>query len=414
MKGMIDSDRSDSGYLADTGVTSNMFAVLQMIRKPVGRLTAVLAVVWLAACQPVSLANQGDGAAASGTVPVALLVPHGTSDAREQQLARDLENAARLAVADLSGVQIDLRVYGTAGQAAQAQQAALNAAEDGARIILGPLRAESANAVALAMANRKINVLAFSNNPTIAGGNLFILGQTFQNTADRLTDFAVGQGKSRLVAVHADTVAGRLGRVAIEQAARDRGATVVATVGFDFSQDGVVSAVPEIRSAVETNAADGLFLTANSAGALPLFVQMLPEAGLAPDRIQYIGLSRWDTPPQTLDLPGVAGGWFALPDQARTAEFQSRFMAAYGNAPHPIAGLAYDGIAAIGALAKSGDTDTLSRASLTQSAGFQGVNGVFRLRPDGSNERGLAVATIRDKKVVILSPAPRSFRGAGS
>jgi len=391
-----------------------MFAVLRMIRKPVARVAAILATAWLAACQPVSLAGPVGGSAGSGPVPVALLVPHGASDAQEQQLARDLENAARLAVADLAGVEIDLRVYGTAGQAAQAQQAALNAAEDGARIIIGPLHAESANAVALAMANRNINVLAFSNNPTIAGGNLFILGQTFQNTADRLMEFAVRQGKSRVVAVYADTLAGRLGRAAIEQATINNGASLAGAVGFDFSQDGVVGAVPAIRSTVDTNAADSVFLTANSAGALPLFAQMLPEAGLMPDRIQYIGLSRWDTPPQTLELPGVAGGWFALPDQARTAEFRSRFRAAHGNAPHPIAGLAYDGIAAIGALAKSGNADALSRAALTQSAGFQGVTGVFRLRPDGSNERGLAVATIRDKKVVILSPAPQSFRGAGS
>jgi hypothetical protein len=344
---------------------------------------------------------------------VALLVPHGSGDAQEAQLARDLENAARLAVSDLAGVQIDLRVYGTAGQAQQAQQAALNAAADGARIIIGPLHAESANAVAVAMAPRNINVLAFSNNPTIAGGNLFILGQTFQTTANRLANFATRQKKSRIMAVYSDNLAGQLGRAAIEQAVRDNGATLAGSVGYEFSQEGVIDAIPKIKTAAETNAADAIFLTANSAGALPLFTQMLPENGLGPDRIQYIGLSRWDTPPQTLDLPGVQGGWFALPDPARASQFTQRFSAAYGNAPHPIASLAYDGIAAVGALVKSGNREALGRAALTQSAGFQGVSGVFRFRPDGSNERGLAVATIRDKRVTILSPAPQSFGGAG-
>ena len=47
-------------------------------------------------------------------------------------------------------------------------------------------------------------------------------------------------------------------------------------------------------------------------------------------------------------------------------------------------------------------------------SGFVGVNGVFRLLPDGTNQRGLAVATIRDNAVVILDPAPRSFAGSGS
>ncbi len=390
-----------------------MFAVSTLLRKPLARLAAILALIGLAACDiaPGAMTGGGGSVARGGVVAVALLVPHGTANAQEAQLARDLESAARLAVADLAGVEIDLRVYGTAGQPAQAQQAALNAAADGAQIIIGPLHAESANAVAVAMAQRNINVLAFSNNPTIAGGNLFVLGQTFRNTADRLAAFATSQGKSRILAVYSENVAGRLGLEAITQAVQAQGGTLAGSVGYDFSQDGVVNAVPVIRSTAETNAADAIFLTANSAGALPLFSQMLPEAGLGPDRVQYIGLARWDTPRQTLDLPGLQGSWFALPDPGRAAAFESRFRAANGNSPHPIAGLAYDGIAAVGALTKAGRG--LTRGDLTQAAGFQGVSGVFRLRPDGTNERGLAVATITDKRVQILSPAPQGFGGAG-
>ena len=63
------------------------------------------------------------------------------------------------------------------------------------------------------------------------------------------------------------------------------------------------------------------------------------------------------------------------------------------------------------ALAKQGRG--LDRASLTQGAGFVGVNGIFRLRSDGSNERGLAVATIQNNQLQIIDPAPRSFAGAG-
>ncbi|MBC7131612.1 MAG: penicillin-binding protein activator [Roseovarius sp.] len=389
-----------------------MFGRFTLLCKPLTRLAAILALVGFAACDMAPVATPGAGGVSrGGAVPVALLVPHGTANPQEAQLARDLENAARLAVADLAGVEIDLRVYGTAGQPAQAQQAARNAAADGARIIIGPLHAESANAVAVAMARDNVNVLAFSNNPSIAGGNLFILGQTFHNTADRLAEFATRQGKSRFMAVHSDNFAGRLGLEAITRAVQAQGATLMGSVAYEFSQDGVVNAVPVIRATAETNAVDSIFLTANSAGALPLFSQMLPEAGLGPERVQYIGLARWDTPPQTLELPGVQGGWFALPDPARAAAFESRFRAAHGTSPHPIAGLAYDGIAAVGALTRAGRG--LTRGDLTQPAGFQGVSGVFRLKPDGTNERGLAVATIVNKRVQILSPAPQGFGGAG-
>jgi len=393
-----------------------MFAVLPITRKVVIRLIALVSLIWVAACEPAGLGGMGGAGLPidpGAPVAVALLVPHGSSAPGEAALARDLEAAARLAVADLAGVQIDLRVYGTAGQPGQAQQAALNAVSDGARIIIGPLHAESANAVAVAVAPSNVNVLAFSNNPTIAGGNLFVLGQTFDNTADRLMRYAARQGKKRILTVSSNNLAGQLGAQAIARAAASSGAQIVGNVGYDFSQQGVVAAVPQITQTANSTSAEAIFLTANSAGALPLFAQMLPENGLSPEMTQYIGLARWDTPSQTLNLPGLQGGWFAMPDRGKAQAFQSRFAQANGNQPHPIAGLAYDGIAAVGALIKTGKTNALSKSGLTQSAGFQGVDGVFRLRQDGTNQRGLAVATAQNGRVVILDPAPRGFGGAG-
>ncbi|MEO0567796.1 MAG: penicillin-binding protein activator [Pseudomonadota bacterium] len=389
-----------------------MFAVFASLRKTLNRLVVFYVLIALAACQTTTVGT-GQSIDAAAPVPVALLVPHGAQGINEQKLARDLENAARLAVSDLVGVEVDLRVYPTAGSTANAQSSALQAVEDGAKIIVGPLRGEAANAVSLAMAPKNINVLAFSNNASIAGGNLFVLGQTFEDTANRLMGFAANQGKRTVLTVHSRNLAGTTGRDAILQAVANNGLNSAGTVSYDFTQDGVINAIPAIKSAAESNQADTIFLTANAAGALPLFSQLLPENGLTSDVTQLVGLSRWDTPPQTLDLPGVQGGWFALPDPQRTAQFESRFGAAFGERPHPLAGLSYDAIAAIGALAQSGDPDALSRGSFTQGAGFQGVNGIFRFNQRGTTERGLAVATIDAKQVVVLSPAPRSFDSAG-
>lgn len=389
-----------------------MFAVLTPARKVLWRLAALFSILALAACQTVAPGG-GPRVDPGAAVPVALLVPRGSGNPGDDVLAQSLENAARLAIADLDGVEIDLRVYSTAGNAAQAEQSARQAVGDGAKIILGPVYAESANAVAVAVAPRNVNVLSFSNNTTIAGGNLWVLGPTFRNTASRLVNYATAQGKSRILVVHSNDVAGQLGNQAIQQAIAASGATLAGTVSHEFSQQGVVSAVSQIVSTARANAADALFMTANSAGALPLLSQMLPEAGLGPDTTQYIGLSRWDIPPQTMDLPGVQDGWFAIPDPQISATFRSRYQAANGTAPHPIGGLAYDGIAAIGALVKNGQSNALSGAALTQAAGFQGTGGIFRLRPDGTNERGLAVATIRNRQVVVIDPAPRAFGGAG-
>ena len=69
---------------------------------------------------------------------------------------------------------------------------------DGAQVIVGPLRSDAANAAAVAARDDNVNVLAFSNNPTIAGGNVFVLGPTFDNTARRLVGYAKRNGRDRI------------------------------------------------------------------------------------------------------------------------------------------------------------------------------------------------------------------------
>ncbi|MEX0338582.1 MAG: penicillin-binding protein activator [Arenibacterium sp.] len=390
-----------------------MFAVFERARKSAISCFALLGLLALAACDTVAIGGGGPSIDTSKPVPVALLVPRSSAQAGDAVLAQSLENAARLAISDLDGVRIDLKVYDTGGNAATAAAVAKEAVDDGARILLGPVYAESANAVGVTVANRNINVLSFSNNPSIAGGNVFILGPTFDNTAQRLTRYAATQGKGNMLVVHGNDLSGQTGRDAIQRAAAGSGASVVGVVPYDLSQQAVINAIPQIRDSVRSSGAQSIFLTANTAGALPLLTQLLPEAGISKEETQFIGLSRWDIPPQTLELPGVQGGWFALPDPNKTGQFRARYQSAYGDTPHPIGGLAYDGIAAIGALVSAGKSDALTGAALTQGAGFQGVGGIFRLLPNGTNQRGLAVATIQDRQVVVVDPAPVSFSGAG-
>lgn len=390
-----------------------MLSVIRQARKSLGQMLAGLGAVVLSACVPAT----GPGTAppaGGGTVQVALLVPSGSGQSQDELFGSNLENAARLAMADLSGVKVDLRVYRTGGSPAKASALAKQAVDEGAQVILGPFYSEEANAAGVAVAGTGVNVLAFSNNAAIAGGNVFVLGQTFDVTARRLAGYAVRNGKSKVLIVHDRNVAGEVGKAAIERGVAAAGGKVVGVTSYEFSQNGIVEAAPGIVSAARSSGATALFLTADTAGALPLLTQLLVDNGIDRSTTQFIGLTRWDIPPATLSLPGVQGGWFAMPDPGLTAQFRERYAAAYGSQPAPVAALAYDGIAAIGALAgRVRDGAPISKADLTQSAGFAGVAGIFRFLPDGTNQRGLAVAQIRGNQVVVVESAPRTFAGAG-
>lgn len=382
------------------------------LRKTRRAALALLAAAALAACEPAALGGGGAGGPAidpSQPVRVALLVPGGGGT--DGLLSNNLENAARLGIARAGG-GVDLAVYPTGGTAAGGQAAAQRAIADGAAAIIGPLYAEAANAAGVAARPAGINVLAFSNNAAIAGGNVFVLGQTFENRAARLLDYGARQGRGTVVAVTADTAAGSAAAAAIASAARSTGARVADTVRYDFSEAGIDAAAPRVTAAVDATGADMVLLDADSAGALPGLARALPAAGVTPGAIQYAGTGRWDIPPATLALPGLEGGWFTLPDQSSTSAFEAAYAASYGGAPHPLAFTAYDAATAVTTLVRTGARDALSGRSLTRAQGFAGGAGAFRLLPDGTNSRSLAVATARGGRAVVIEAAPSGF-GAG-
>ena len=389
------------------------FDVFSLIQSCCGRVTAVAAgsaLALMAGCTSTSGptgVSEGPMIDPKKTVQVALLIPKSYEETAS--IATSLEQAAQMAIADLGGIRIDLRVFDTAGNPEQAALVARQAVQEGAKIILGPLLAENAKAVGAAVADSGVNVLSFSNNASIAGNNVFVLGPTFNNTANRLVSYAASQGRTKAVIVHPRTLEGELGKAALENAAQSTPLEIVAIEAFEFSQKGVIDSVARIKDSVLETQADTLFLTSNTARALPLLVQLLPEAGINPQDVQYIGLSRWDIPRQILELPGVQNGWFTSPSRQVSASFKTRFTKGYGSPPHQLAGLAYDGLAAIGALVSTGQKNAVTKTALTQASGFQGVSGVFRFLADGTNERALAIAKIERKKVVLIDAAPVSF-----
>ncbi|UWQ22198.1 penicillin-binding protein activator [Jannaschia sp. W003] len=351
---------------------------------------------------------QGDG----GPVKVALLVPYGSARGSDAQVARSLENAARLAVGDLGAGTVALDVYPTQGTPGGAQAAAAEALAAGAQVILGPLYADNAAAAGVAVSGTGVPVLSFSNNTDIAGGNVWVLGNTFQNTARRLLGFAARQGRNRVLVTHATNEAGQIADRAVRAGAAGTGAQITGSVGYDLSQAGITAAVPSIRAQAESTGSNAIFLTGNTAGDLPVISQLLTEAGAGGETYRFLGLTRWDVPAEALALPGLQGGYFARPDPGPLGQFRARYRGTYGGEPHPIANLAYDGMAAIGAVAASGGT--VGRRSLTASSGFAGTGGAFRLMPDGTNERALAVAQVLNSSAQVVSPAPSSFGGSGS
>ncbi|MEA2937714.1 MAG: hypothetical protein QOC56_1218, partial [Alphaproteobacteria bacterium] len=123
--------------------------------------------------------------------------------------------------------------------------------------------------------------------------------------------------------------------------------------------------------------------------------------------------SLWEDP-QIFSNAALDGAWYAGPDTTGYRNFSARYRTRYGQDPAPQASLSYDAVALVAALTKTQGPQRFSDQVLTNTSGFTGIDGLFRFRADGSNQRGLAVMRVTPTGGQIVSPAPKSFGTSGT
>jgi ABC-type branched-subunit amino acid transport system substrate-binding protein len=385
-------------------------------RVPVPVLSAILAALWLAGCQPLPAPSPG-GCGVGATPPVvALILPEDAGTAASDPPGVDLADAARLARRDLGTVAVDLQVLPAASGIAAATARAVDA---GAVLIIGPPSPPAAAAVFDTATPRGVPVLSLGHGPVGVGDNVWMLGQAPDAAARRLAGFAASAGLTRIAILHPVGTEGEAAAGAAKEALASEGLRPVAVGSHPVPGAGLTNArLAGLAADLSAARTEAVVLAAGPDEGLAEVAAGLRQNGLR--QVRFIGLQRWDADPDVLAVPALQGGWFAGPDAALAVQFGRRFRAAYGRNPHPQAGLAYDGVAVAGALlagvppTPAAWARALSAARLAQPDGFAGVYGVFRFLPDGRNERALAVYEARGGTARLVDPAPRRFGGPGS
>jgi hypothetical protein len=153
--------------------------------------------------------------------------------------------------------------------------------------------------------------------------------------------------------------------------------------------------------------ADALLL-ADDGESVVATADALTAAGANLRNIQMLGTGLWDNP-RVAASASLQGGLYAAPDPAGFRAFAGRYRTRYGAEPVRTATLAYDSVALVAALAKTQGGQRYSSEILTNPSGFAGIDGLFRFRADGSNERGLAVMRVASTGSVAVAGSPKSF-----
>ena len=347
-----------------------------------------------------------DAVMGQGGVKVALILPSSASG-NAGAAAQAMRNAAELALSEFNRPDIQLMVKDDGGTAQGARAAAESAANDGAKLLIGPLFAHSVASAGQVAKQRNLPVLAFSTDQNVASDGVFLLSFMPEQDINRIVSYAVSQGKRSFAALLPETGYGSVVEGAFQQAVARAGGRVVGLEHYAADKAKMSDAVARLSAALPQ--ADALLLP-DTPDDVQTIVGLLATNGVNLSRLQLLGTGLWDDPAVSRDA-SLAGSWYAAPDSRGFKSFAERYRAKYGSDPVRTASLAYDATALAAALVKSQGPDALASSTLVNSSGFSGVDGAFRFRSDGGADRGLAVYKVQSGGATIVSPPPTSFGG---
>lgn len=378
---------------------------------------AALLVAGLSACStvkappPVAQAPQPLPApmaqpVAPQTVKVALLLPLTGPSA---QIGQPMLDAAQLALFDMAGEGFELLPRDTKGTPNGAADAARQAIAEGARLILGPLFGAEVAAVKPVAQNAGVELLAFTNDWTQGGPGAYVMGFVPAYQVERVAGYARSQGITRYVALAPRTPYGDAVVSALQTVSQRLGGTVAQVERYD-------PAVPDLsipaKQVAQAQSQPQAVLLAEGGARAQGIASALASNGVAPQQVKLLGTGLWDDA-QTTNLgqePALVGAWYAAPAPQPRAEFEAKFEQTYGRKPPRIATLSYDATAIAAVLARiGGPAAPFDRTALTNPSGFEGIDGLFRLRPNGLVERGLAVLEVTPTGSRVVDPAPPNF-----
>jgi ABC-type branched-subunit amino acid transport system substrate-binding protein len=352
---------------------------------------------------PTNTQAAAEATIGTGQVKVGLILPL-SAPGNAGVAGQAMRNAAELAVAEFKDPNIQILVKDDAGTPEGARAAAQQAIDQGAEIILGPLFAQQVTYVGQVARTRNIPVITFSTDTNVAASGVYLLSFLPESDVDRIVQYATSTGRHSFAALIPDNPYGTVVEASFKQVVTRRGGQIV---GLERFPHGGATAGPIQNTAQASARADALFIP-DGGDAVPGVVAALAADGVNLKRMQLLGTGLWDDP-RIYATPALDGGLFAAPDGAGYRNFIQRYDKRYGPSPVRTRTLAYDAVSLVAALVKTQGPGRFSAETLTNPYGFAGIDGLFRFRQDGTNERGLAVMRVTPGGPQIASPAPKSF-----
>lgn len=333
----------------------------------------------------------------------ALIVPLTGENA---DIGKALRDAAMLAMNEKGSEDYALIPIDSNG-AGGAETAAELAVTYGAEVILGPVFSDQVKKVAKVARRNKIKVLSFSNNKAIAGNGVYIFGLLPEQQVERMLLFANTKGIKNFSAIvpnnvfghqvgdqvrkYAAWLGGKLMEVGLYSAKTPK-STAAKVVADSYTSKGIKPSLSK----------DGIIIP-EGGEKLKSIAAALSKAGVGCGRIRCLGVASWDDR-DIVSSGALNGAWYAASPYEDVEDFLIRFQKKYKYSPDEISALGYDAAALAIEVSPNFNRETLEKRS-----GYKGIKGIYRLTPEGINQRGYAVYEIHNGSAKVLDGSPGRF-----
>lgn len=329
---------------------------------------------------------------------VALLVPLSGPNAG---VGKSLANATQMALLDTDAKRVRITTYDTNQGAANAANRAL---ADGNKLILGPLLSEDVRSIEPIAQRAHVPIITFSNDASVAGDGVYLLGYVPSQAIDRVVDYAHDQGVKNFAGLVPNGLYGQRASTAFLRSVEDTGGQVLSLQTYDRSSASVSQAMTRLAK----NAPYGAVLIADSGATAAMLAPAAKKASGA--GVRLLGTELWNAESSIAGKSALNGAWFASVPDTLYRQYAVKYRSRFGAAPYRLSSLGYDAVLLTVRIARDWrpGTDFPERA-LGDPGGFSGIDGAFRFGRDGIAQRALEVQEIRDGRTVVVSPAPTSF-----
>ena len=327
------------------------------------------------------------------TIKVGLLLPLSGEYAG---LGKAIYNAVEMALFETESKNIQLIFSDSGDTVDKALLAAQQLEREGASILIGPIFSSQALAIRNKI-NIKIPIFSFTNDEAIKQNGLWVLGFSPKQQIKAIFNEMLSNSIRNIAIIVPNS---NYGEIALQESRKqsEQKNIKINNIYFydvlsnDFSDLGKLL---KVEKNIQYN---GLLIIA-SGKQLKEISARAQYRGIDPKEIKYFGISGWNNP-AVLDEPALLGGYFIAPQQSSFEAFVSRYFKIYNSIPLELSGLGYDVLALCSIALKQTESMSDFISFITNSSGFNGIFGFFRVDKSGTIYRKFVSYKVMERNFV--------------